>query len=87
MSVKILVVSDIFGCCDGLQRLVADLGAGGAEVQWLDPYQGQPQAFANEQQAYAAYSGQCGHDAYATLVQQHLTLQQKAQQSQSVTYD
>ena len=72
MSVNVLVVSDIFGYCVGLNRLMADLSASGAEVQLLDPYQGQEQTFADEQQAYTAFCEQCGHEAYAAQVQQYL---------------
>jgi dienelactone hydrolase len=37
-------------------------------IQLIDPYQGQTQHFADEAQAYAAYSTQCGHDAYTQCV-------------------
>jgi len=72
---SVLVVSDIFGRCDGLQCLCADLASGDSQLRIIDPYQGLFQRFANEEEAYAAYTEQCGHDAYTKLVQQ--ALQQK----------
>lgn len=73
MSQHILLVSDIFGLCTGLNRLVQDLAATvTAQLQLIDPYQGEAQHFAAEQQAYAAYSAQCGHDRYAGRVAQAL---------------
>ncbi|SEI07127.1 Dienelactone hydrolase [Rheinheimera pacifica] len=78
MSPRILLVSDIFGLCTGLNRLAQDLAANAAvQIQLIDPYQGTAQQFADEQQAYAAYSTQCGHDIYAGQVLQALqTVQQ-----------
>nr|WP_245217602.1 dienelactone hydrolase family protein [Rheinheimera maricola] len=67
-----MVLSDIFGLCAGLERLQADLSQAGADVQLIDPYQGQMQHFADEARAYAAFSTQCGHDAYAAIAQQAL---------------
>ncbi|MDP5138537.1 dienelactone hydrolase family protein [Rheinheimera baltica] len=72
MTTHVLVLSDIFGLCAGLERLLADLNQAGAAVQLIDPYQGQPRHFADEAQAYAAYSAQCGHDAYAAIAAQAL---------------
>lgn len=74
----LVIVSDIFGLCAGLNRLVQDLAATAAvQIQLIDPYQGAAQQFADEQQAYAAYSNQCGHDIYAGQVLQALqTVQQ-----------
>ncbi|HEY0921339.1 dienelactone hydrolase family protein [Rheinheimera pacifica] len=73
MSQRILLVSDIFGLCTGLNRLAQDLAANAAvQIQLIDPYQGTAQQFADEQQAYAAYSAQCGHDRYAGWVAQAL---------------
>jgi len=73
MPLRILLASDIFGRCAGLNRLVQDLAATATvQIQLVDPYQGEAQHFAAEQQAYAAYSTQCGHDMYAGLVAQAL---------------
>ncbi|NRQ44140.1 dienelactone hydrolase family protein [Rheinheimera sp. YQF-2] len=72
MTTRVVVLSDIFGLCAGLERLLADLSQAGAAVQLIDPYQGKRQQFADEAQAYAAYSAQCGHDTYAATVQQAL---------------
>lgn len=65
---QLLIVTDIFGVCSGLNRLLQDLAAVATRTQLIDPYQGQPQHFADEQQAYAAYSVNCGHDAYTQCV-------------------
>lgn len=67
MSQKVLLISDIFGQGTGLSRLLADLHQSGATLHLVDPYQGRAQQFADEEQAYAAFTAQCGHDAYATL--------------------
>lgn len=72
MTTHVLVLSDIFGLCAGLERLLADLNQAGAAVQFIDPYQGQTQQFADEAQAYAAFSTECGHDAYAAIAQHAL---------------
>lgn len=69
---SVLVVSDIFGRCDGLQCLCADLSTVDSQIRIIDPFQGQFQRFANEAEAYAAFTEQCGHDAYTELVQQAL---------------
>ncbi|MGP9800428.1 dienelactone hydrolase family protein [Rheinheimera sp. NSM] len=73
MNKQVLVVSDIFGRCAGLNRLAQDLAAACAvQLQLIAPYQGVAQHFADEQQAYAAYSSQCGPDVYAAQVVQAL---------------
>ena len=72
MTTHVLVLSDIFGLCAGLKRLLADLSQAGADVQLVDPYQGKRQQFADEASAYAAYIAQCGHDTYAAIAAQAL---------------
>lgn len=72
MTTRVLVLSDIFGLCAGLDRLLADLSQAGAVVQLVDPYQGKRQQFADEASAYAEYIAQCGHDAYAAIAEQAL---------------
>ncbi|GHG63161.1 dienelactone hydrolase [Alishewanella longhuensis] len=67
-----LIVTDIFGQCHGLQPLLSALAAPERQFTLLDPYQGKSQAFLSEQQAYAAYTAQCGHEQYAELVARHL---------------
>mgnify|MGYP003636299103 CR=1 FL=1 len=74
---RLLVVTDIFGDCAGLKGLLRDLAAVDTLIQVIDPYQGQAQNFTDEQQAYSAYSQQCGHDTYAERVAN--TLQSAAQ--------
>ena len=61
MTTHVLVLSDIFGLCAGLKRLLADLSQAGADVQLVDPYQGKRRQFADEASAYAEYIAQCGH--------------------------
>ena len=69
---NLLIVSDNFGQCQGLQQLLQDLAAPNCSIHVLDPYQGQPQSFSDEQQAYHAYTECCGHEHYASLVRQAL---------------
>nr|WP_215397002.1 dienelactone hydrolase family protein [Rheinheimera oceanensis] len=69
-SPAVLVLTDIFGRCPGLEPLLANLRLGGAVVQLADPYQGVQQQFADEPEAYAAYIERCGHDAYAAIAAQ-----------------
>ena len=70
---NLLIVSDIFGRCRGLQQLLQDLAVPDCSIRVLDPYQGQPQSFSDEQQAYQAYTECCGHEHYSSLVRQTLT--------------
>ena len=72
MTTHVLVLSDIFGACSGLERLLADLRQSGATLHLVDPYQGKAQQFAGEAQAYDAYIAQCGHDNYAVIAAQAL---------------
>ncbi|WP_445767218.1 dienelactone hydrolase family protein [Rheinheimera sp.] len=72
MSQQVLLLTDIFGQCAGLERLLADLHHTGAEVHSVDPYQGKRQQFADETQAYSAYIEACGHDSYAAIAAQAL---------------
>lgn len=72
-----LIVTDIFGQCHGLQQLLSALAAPERQFTVLDPYQGMQQTFSSEQQAYAAYTIQCGHEQYAKLVAAHLSSSQK----------
>ncbi|WP_372628180.1 dienelactone hydrolase family protein [Arsukibacterium sp.] len=72
MTKHVLVLSDIFGLCAGLEPLLADLSQAGAVVQLVDPYQGQRQQFTDEASAYAEYISQCGHDTYAAIASQAL---------------
>ncbi|MDX1539492.1 hypothetical protein [Arsukibacterium sp.] len=81
MIKHIVIVTDIFGLCIGLEQLVQDLAQAGKNqtdadqtagsrlsITVIDPFQQQRQCFSNEQQAYAAYTEQCGHDNYASTV-------------------
>ena len=62
-----LVITDIFGCCHGSTRLLQDLARASIAVHLVDPYRGKTQQFADEAQAYAAYTAHCDHDSYAAI--------------------
>lgn len=72
MPTQVLLLTDIFGQCEGVERLLADLRRASAILHIIDPYQGKAQQFADEEQAYAAYSAGCGHNTYAALAAQAL---------------
>ena len=73
---NITIITDIFGVCSGLDRLLQDLSnqqkyqAGDAQliITIIDPYRQQRKHFKDEQQAYSAYIEQCGHDNFAAIV-------------------
>ena len=67
---QVLLVTDIFGHCNGLPQLLQDLSSPDRSITLVDPYQGKTQSFSSEQHAYAAYCERCGHDHYASLVSQ-----------------
>lgn len=67
-----LIVTDIFGQCEGLQQLLNALAAPGRHFTIIDPYQRLPQAFISEQLAYAAFVNACDHEQYAARVTAHL---------------
>jgi len=62
---QVVIATDIFGICAGIDRLAQDLAKSQVSVTIIDPYQSKPQAFCNEQQAYSAFVAYCGHDLYA----------------------
>lgn len=68
MTGLVLLVTDIFGYCQGLQRLQQDLAAMDTVVSIVDPYAAIAQQFTGEAQAYAAYCEICGHDRYVSQV-------------------
>ncbi len=72
MKHSVLLLTDIFGVCFSLNRLLADLRQSGVTLHLVDPYQGKSQQFADEEQAYAAYSAECGHNTYAAIAAQAL---------------
>ena len=72
MTTRVVVLSDIFGLCTGLERLLADLSQADTVIDVIDPYQKIRQQFVGEAQAYAAFTAQCGHDAYAAIAAQAL---------------
>jgi dienelactone hydrolase len=65
---SVAIISDIFGRCDGLQCLCADVALSDIHIRLLDPYRGEFQRFDTEAQAYDAFIHQCGHDAYMQRV-------------------
>ncbi|WP_166838651.1 dienelactone hydrolase family protein [Rheinheimera pleomorphica] len=72
MTTRLLVLSDIFGLCAGLERLLADLSQADTVIDVIDPYQTIRQQFVDEAQAYAAFTAQCGHEGYAAIAAQAL---------------
>jgi dienelactone hydrolase len=65
---SVLIVTDIFGRCDGLQCLLADLAVSDVNIRIVDPYQGVFQRFSAEDAAYADFVQHCGHDRYTQKV-------------------
>lgn len=65
----LLLLTDIFGNCDGLKQLTMQLSKK-CELSVLDPYQGREYGFNNEQEAYQHFISHCGHDAYFALAKQ-----------------
>lgn len=72
MTTRLVVLSDIFGLCAGLERLLADLSQADTVIDVINPYQKIRKQFVDEAQAYAAFTAQCGHDAYAAIAAQAL---------------
>lgn len=70
MATRVVVLSDIFGLCGGLERLLADLSQADTVLDVIDPYQKIRQRFVNEDQAYATFTTKCGHDTYAAIAAQ-----------------
>ncbi len=75
---SIIVVSDIFGLTPGLSLLAERLSKTGHKVVILDPYDGIPQNFSSEENAYAFFTQHVGIDFYAKklneLVEQSVNL-------------
>ncbi|WP_114764323.1 dienelactone hydrolase family protein [Vibrio rhodolitus] len=69
---RAIVVTDIFGLCSSMDRVVSLLNEAIEQVIVLDPYQGVAQEFNNEQQAYSAFIDQCGHEKYFTLLKERV---------------
>ncbi|MCL6417678.1 dienelactone hydrolase family protein [Aestuariirhabdus sp. Z084] len=64
---RVIVATDIFGRTPAIEAL-ADTLASQALVEIVDPYDGCPCNFKNEQEAYRHYTSVCGHDAYLERV-------------------
>lgn len=69
----ILIVTDIFGQCNGLNHLLNALAVPAQQLIIVDPYCGNPQAFPSEREAYTAFTAQCGHEQYVKLVSAQLS--------------
>jgi dienelactone hydrolase len=61
---RIVLATEIHGRSAHVETLAARLSAHG-RVEIVDPYEGKPQAFAGEAEAYAAFLAGGGHAAYA----------------------
>lgn len=75
-SKSMILVTDIFGLCEPLLKIVNDLSEDDCKVTILDPYQGQIQYFNDEHDAYDAFCRNCGHDQYANAVSDLLDIHQ-----------
>lgn len=64
-----LVISDIFGTTDALQRLVGTLSP---KATIIDPYCGQSMHFADEHEAYTYFTENVGLDTYQQTIAKHL---------------
>lgn len=60
-----LVISDIFGKTDALQKLIFELNI---EAVVIDPYQGQPMEFSDEQTAYQYFMKNVGLAHYQRII-------------------
>lgn len=69
----VLIVTDIFGQCNGLSHLLKALAVPAQQLIIVDPYFGKPQAFPSEREAYTAFAAQCGHEQYVKLVAAQLS--------------
>jgi len=74
---NILIVSDIFGVSTHLEELKRAFTDAGNSCRIIDPYDGKPQLFSDEQSAYEAFISSCGHKLYSEHVCAVLTASKK----------
>lgn len=68
----IILATEIWGRTPHMNALAERLRPCAAAVVVVDPYDGADPDFGSEQDAYAAYCKQCGHEAFAARVAQAL---------------
>ena len=64
---NVVIVTDIFGCCQFVDNLVIWLEKYQTEVTVIDPYEKERHQFQNEAEAYEIFIEQCGHDSYLNV--------------------
>jgi len=67
-KLKVLVVTDIFGCCTSISNLEKYLQSKCFDVMIVDPYKGIEQNFKNENEAYNSFIKNCNHENYFKLI-------------------
>jgi len=65
---NILIMSDIFGVSVHLEELKQAFSDAGNSCRIIDPYDGKPQSFCDEESAYGAFISACGHERYSEHV-------------------
>ncbi|HBW14891.1 MAG TPA: dienelactone hydrolase [Desulfovibrio sp.] len=68
----IILATEIWGHTPHVDTLAERLRSCASDVVVIDPYDGTDPDFGCEQDAYAAYCRQCGHEAFAARVEQAL---------------
>nr|WP_321513780.1 dienelactone hydrolase family protein [uncultured Pseudodesulfovibrio sp.] len=65
---QIILVTEIWGRTAHVDLMAEAFDRASHAVTVIDPYDGHDRKFGNEQEAYAAFITQCGHDEYARRV-------------------
>ncbi|MCL1137511.1 dienelactone hydrolase family protein [Shewanella pneumatophori] len=65
---KVMIITDIFGVCESSDLLISNINNIDL-VHVIDPYAGERNYFANEQQAYRSFIERCGHEDYYLLAE------------------
>jgi dienelactone hydrolase len=68
-SMRVLILTDIFGLTAAVLWLASSLRDKQIIVEVVDPYDGADKAFINEQSAYESFLANCGHDSYFRKVE------------------
>jgi dienelactone hydrolase len=72
-SMRVLIVTDIFGATAAVLSLANALMAEQVQVEVVDPYDGAEKSFSHDQSAYEAFLANCGHDSYFRKVQNSIS--------------
>jgi dienelactone hydrolase len=70
---QVIITTDIFGTTPYIKQLAENLSAQALSVSVIDPYHNNEQHFTSEQQAYTAFTQQCGIEGYISLLRQALS--------------